>query len=145
MAAIKSRNTSPELVVRRALHKAGFRFRLHRRDLPGRPDIVLPKHRTLVFVNGCFWHGHENCSLFRLPKSRTDFWKAKITGNQARDARDLAELEHLGWRTIVVWECALKGKRRLADEALAYRLLDAIQYSHVLVTHVRGTEEPQNA
>jgi len=111
--------------------------------LPGRPDIVLSKYRTLVFVHGCFWHGHENCSLFKLPKSRTDFWKGKITGNKTRDARDLAELEHLGWKSIVVWECALKGKRRLPSETLAYRLSEAIQYSHVPVTNVRGTEDLQ--
>jgi len=143
MAAIKSANTSPELVVRRALHKAGFRFRLHKRDLPGRPDIVLPKHRAVVFVNGCFWHGHDQCSLYRLPKSRSEFWEAKISGNKARDTRDILELENWGWKPIVVWECAVKGKGRLDSEKLACRLSEAIQTTHNSVVHVRGTELPQ--
>jgi len=140
MAGIKSGNTSPELIVRKALHKAGFRFRLHRKDLPGRPDIVLPKHRAVVFVNGCFWHGHDQCNLFRLPKSRSEFWEAKINGNKARDARDILELESRGWKPIVVWECAVKGRGRVDGETLAVMLSEAIQVPLNSAVHVRGTE-----
>lgn len=139
MAGIKSGNTSPELAVRKTLHAAGFRFRLHKRDLPGRPDIVLPKYKTAIFVNGCFWHGHENCRLFRLPKSRTEFWETKITGNRARDARDIQALQHLGWKSVVVWECAVKGKGRLSDQLLSNALKEALVSNKNPMIEVRGT------
>lgn len=87
MAGIKNRNTKPEILIRKLLHKKGFRFRLHVKDLPGKPDIVLPKYKALIFVNGCFWHGHINCHLFKLPATRTEFWQAKITRNQANDCK----------------------------------------------------------
>ena len=108
MSRIGGRNTKPELVVRRGLHAAGFRFRLHRGDLPGRPDIVLPKYRTVIFVNGCFWHRHEGCANFRLPKTNTAFWRNKIEGNVARDHAALEELRKRGWRVLLVWECATR-------------------------------------
>lgn len=139
MAGIKSGNTSPELAVRKTLHAAGFRFRLHKRDLPGRPDIVLPKYKTAIFVHGCFWHGHENCRLFRLPKSRTEFWETKITGNRARDARDIQALQHLGWKSVVVWECAVKGKGRLSDQLLSNALTEALVANKNPIVEVRGT------
>lgn len=104
MAAIKGRDTSPELIVRRQLHAAGFRFRLHRKDLPGRPDIVLPKHQTVIFVHGCFWHKH-NCRYFKWPKTREEFWHHKIMANVERDRRNREKLRALGWRVLVVWEC----------------------------------------
>lgn len=108
MSRIGATNTKPELVVRRGLHAAGFRFRLHRGDLPGRPDIVLPKHRAVIFVNGCFWHHHAGCASFRLPKTNTEFWRTKIEKNVARDAAVAEELRKRGWRTLLVWECATR-------------------------------------
>lgn len=110
MAGIKDRNTKPEVFLRRLLYRAGFRFRLHRKDLPGRPDIVLPKYKTAIFINGCFWHGHKDCKHFRWPKSRTDFWKSKIESNVERDKRNLELLVQSGWNIVVVWECELPPK-----------------------------------
>jgi len=125
MAAVKGKDTKPEILVRRTLHRLGFRFRLQARDLPGRPDIVLPRHRLAVFVNGCFWHGHD-CPAFRLPSTRTGFWAEKIGRNRDRDARSAASLEAAGWRVLVVWECVLTGKRRLPPERLAEALAEAV-------------------
>jgi DNA mismatch endonuclease (patch repair protein) len=104
-------------VLRRGLHAMGFRFRLHRKDLPGRPDLVFPRYRAAVLVNGCFWHGHD-CPLFKLPETRRDFWAAKIEGNRARDGRNVASLAAAGWRVLVAWECALKGTARLPPNAV---------------------------
>lgn len=104
MAAIGPRNTKPEIAVRRALHRHGLRFSLHRKDLPGKPDIVLSRHRALVFVHGCFWH-HHGCKNSVWPKIRAEFWRHKITGNIERDKRRREELKALGWRVFVVWEC----------------------------------------
>ena len=115
MAGIRGTNTKPELILRRGLHARGFRFRLHSRRLPGKPDIVLPKHRAVIFVHGCFWHGHE-CSLFRWPKTREAFWRDKIGGNCARDRMAEAELLASGWRVLKVWECALRGTGKLGAE-----------------------------
>lgn len=108
MSRIGSRNTKPEMVVRKGLHAAGFRYRLHARNLPGSPDIVLPKYRSVILVHGCFWHAHEGCRNFRLPKSNTDFWREKLVLNAERDTRQLKELQDAGWRTLVVWECATR-------------------------------------
>lgn len=118
MSAIRSRNTKPEVQIRRLLHAAGFRFRIHRKDLPGTPDIVLPKYRVVILVHGCFWHGH-NCYLFKVPATRPDFWLQKIAGNRSRDEQQLVELKAMGWRVMTVWECALKGPRRLDTAKLA--------------------------
>jgi DNA mismatch endonuclease (patch repair protein) len=112
MAGIRSRHTKPEIELRRALHSRGFRFRLHDRRLPGCPDIVLPRYRATICAHGCFWHGHE-CPLFRWPATRPAFWRQKIGGNQARDARSKQLLQKAGWRVCVVWECALRGPARL--------------------------------
>lgn len=112
MAAVKGKNTKPELAVRSALHRCGFRFRLHRRDLPGRPDLVFAGRSAVIFVHGCFWHGHD-CHLFRWPKSREDFWRDKIEKNIERDRQQREALAEAGWRIGTVWECALKGKTRL--------------------------------
>ena len=111
MAAIRGADSRPELIIRKGLHARGFRFRLHNRKLPGRPDLVLPRYRAVIFVNGCFWHGHA-CPLFKWPKTREEFWRDKIGGNVDRDSRNLHQLRASGWRVGVVWECALKGKGR---------------------------------
>lgn len=108
MAAIKSNDTEPEMIVRRYLHGMGWRYGLHNKTLPGKPDIVLRRYKTVIFVNGCFWHGHKNCKYFRLPKSNTEFWQRKIEQNCIRDKRDIEALHKLGWRVIVIWECRLK-------------------------------------
>ena len=103
MAGIRGRNTKPELVIRSVLHRRGFRFRLYRRDLPGKPDLVFPKHRAVIFIHGCFWHGH-GCHLFRWPKTREDFWREKIGSNMARDRRQFSALRDAGWRVATIWE-----------------------------------------
>lgn len=116
MAAIKSRDTRPEMYVRRALHSAGFRFRLHRKDLPGTPDIVLPRFRTAVLVQGCFWHGH-GCRRGGRPKSNKPYWTAKIMRNIERDERNFAALEADGWRVVLIWECSVEEEtKRFIDE-----------------------------
>jgi DNA mismatch endonuclease (patch repair protein) len=121
MSRIRGKDTKPELVLRRGLHALGFRFRLHRKDLPGRPDMVFPRYRAAVLVHGCFWHAH-GCPLFKWPATRREFWAAKIEGNRARDLRDLAGLAAAGWRVLVVWECALKGPARLPVDAVLARV-----------------------
>ena len=108
MASIRSKNTKPEMVVRRWLWSRGFRYRLNSPRLPGHPDLVLRKYRTCVFVNGCFWHGHQGCRYFVVPKTNTEFWMNKIDANRARDQKKISELEAMGWRVIVIWECELK-------------------------------------
>ena len=112
MSHIKSKNTKPEVLVRRFLFAHGFRFRLHRKDLPGKPDIVLPKFKTAIFVNGCFWHGHAGCKYASIPETNRDFWIAKISGNVERDIATFAKLESMGWKVIVIWQCQLKPKTR---------------------------------
>lgn len=112
MAAIRSKNTKPELLIRKALHAKGARYKLHDINLPGKPDLVFPKYHAALFVNGCFWHGH-NCPAFHWPKTRTDFWQDKIGKNIIRDQSTLAALNSSGWRVCTIWECALKGKNRL--------------------------------
>ena len=108
MAAIKGKDTKPELIVRKYLFSRGLRFRVQVRKLPGNPDIVLPRYKTVIFVDGCFWHGHEGCKYYRLPKSNIEFWKEKIDRNIARDIRNEEELKSLGWHVIRVWECDIK-------------------------------------
>jgi DNA mismatch endonuclease (patch repair protein) len=121
MARIRSKNTGPERQIRALLHRAGFRFRLHRRDLPGTPDIVLPKHRAVIDVRGCYWHAHD-CHLFRQPTENAVFWSHKLNSNRERDLRNGGALEAAGWRQLVVWECALKGRSRLSREEILERL-----------------------
>lgn len=108
MSGIRGRDTRPEMTVRSFLHKSGLRFRLHQRGLPGKPDIVLPRWNAVVFVHGCFWHAHEGCRYFKLPKTREAFWAAKIESNVRRDAATIQRLQEAGWRVAVVWECALR-------------------------------------
>lgn len=115
MAAIKGKDTKPEMIVRKYLFSRGMRFRVQVRKLPGTPDIVLPKYKTVIFVNGCFWHGHEDCKYFRLPKSNVEFWKEKIGRNIERDRESMQALLDLGWKIIRVWECELRNKANRED------------------------------
>lgn len=141
MSRVRSRDTGPELLVRRILHARGYRYRLHRRDLPGRPDIVLPRYCAAVFVNGCFWHGH-GCSLFRMPATRPEFWATKIAANRARDTAARGKLHDVGWRILDVWECALWGRRRLHPDVLAERLVNFVS-GNCVSGDIAG--EPANA
>jgi DNA mismatch endonuclease, patch repair protein len=111
MSQIKATNTKPELLVRKFLHANGFRYSLHKKTLPGKPDIVLAKYKTVIFVHGCFWHGHANCRYYKVPKTRTQWWLNKINSNKANDAKAVKALEKEGWKVITVWECRLKNKK----------------------------------
>lgn len=118
MSRVRGRGSKPEMVVRRLVHGMGYRYRLHRRDLPGTPDLVFPSRRKAIFVHGCFWHRHPDpaCKLARLPKSRLDFWRPKLEGNRRRDLKNRAKLEELGWEVLVVWECRIGYKEHIANE-----------------------------
>ena len=118
MAAIKSKNTKPEIKVRKILHSMGYRFRLHSKDLPGSPDIVLPKYKTVIFVHGCFWHRHENCKYASNPKTRQEFWNKKFTENKKRDSEIQEKIKILDWRSIVIWECETKNIENLRDKII---------------------------
>ena len=108
MSQIKAKNTKPELLVRKFLHAQGLRYTLHNKNLPGKPDIVLPKHKTIIFIHGCFWHGHNNCKYFVVPKTRTKWWLNKIAANKANDEKAVRALKKDGWKIITLWECRLK-------------------------------------
>jgi DNA mismatch endonuclease (patch repair protein) len=108
MSRIKGKNTKPEILLRKFLFSKGFRYRLHDKNLPGKPDIVLPKYKTVIFVNGCFWHGHEECRYFVVPKTRTDWWLEKIQGNKQKDSENFLKLTQLGWKIVTIFECELK-------------------------------------
>jgi len=114
MAAIRGKDTKPELALRKALHARGFRYRLHGKNLPGKPDLVFPKHRAVCFVHGCFWHRHQNCRYATTPKTSRHFWENKFSATVARDRRNHTRLLKAGWRVAIVWECALRGKRFMA-------------------------------
>ena len=111
MAQIKSVNTKPEILVRKYLHASGYRFRLHVKTLPGKPDIVLPKYHTAIFVHGCFWHGHPNCKYYKVPQTRTQWWLDKIIQNKANDTKAIKFLKKEGWKVIIIWECKLKSAK----------------------------------
>jgi DNA mismatch endonuclease (patch repair protein) len=130
MSGIRGKDTKPEMFIRRHLFARGFRYRLHAKQLPGKPDLVFPKYHAVIFVHGCFWHGHEGCRLFKLPGTRTDFWREKIGRNIANDAKALERLKEMHWRVAVVWECAIRNR--------------AFSENHLipqLETWIRGTEE----
>ena len=120
MSRIRGKDTQPELLLRRGLHALGCRFRLHRQDLPGRPDLVFPPRRAVIFVHGCFWHGH-GCPLCKMPATRPEFWRAKIGGNRHRDEAAADRLQTMGWRVLVVWECAFRGRARLPQGSVVAR------------------------
>ena len=123
MSRIRNKNTKPEELVRKYLFSQGFRYRKNDSRLPGKPDIVLPKYKTVIFVNGCFWHGHEGCKYFRMPKTNTEFWERKISRNKERDREEQIQLARMRWHSITVWECELKGERREKTlESLEYTL-----------------------
>lgn len=133
MSNIRGKNTKPELIVRKFLFSKGLRFRLHRKDLPGSPDIVLPKYKTVVFINGCFWHGHEGCKYYRLPKSNVEFWESKITNNKSRDIQNEIKLRELGWKVIRIWECEI---RRIQDRNKSLERL----YNQIVIKATRYNE-----
>lgn len=122
MARVRSQDTRPEMIVRRGLHGRGYRFRLHRKDLPGKPDLVFPRHNACLFIHGCFWHGHLGCG--RMPSTRQDYWLPKISRNAERDAEAANRLLAQGWRVLVVWECAITGRKKLRNADL----LDSIEH-----------------
>jgi len=121
MSRIKGKNTKPEILVRKFLFSKGFRYRINDKKLPGKPDIVLPKYKTVILVNGCFWHGHENCKYFTLPKTRTEWWKDKIEKNKENDVKKHAQLTSLGYNVLIVWECKVKNKE------FYYNIIDDIR------------------
>lgn len=140
MSGIKGKDTKPEMTVRRILHAAGFRYRLHDKKLSGKPDIVLPRYGAVIFVHGCFWHGHNHCSLFRMPSSRQEFWSEKIGGNIQRDAIHTDALLQTGWKVGTVWECAIKGKGRLELPVIAERLRVFICNPDIPYLEIRGLQ-----
>lgn len=140
MSGIRGKNTRPELLIRKALHARGFRYRLHC-DLPGKPDICLPKHRAVIFVHGCFWHGH-GCHLFKWPSTRPEFWRAKIERNREVDRAAFVALQDQGWRIGSVWECALKGKQRLPIDQISSELESWLR-SSVPTVEIPNDRPPQ--
>lgn len=123
MSGIRGKNTKPEIILRRALHARGLRYRIHRKDLPGNPDIVFPKWRAAIFVHGCFWHGHD-CGLYKPPGTQPEFWREKVETNRDRDARAESRLRELGWRVGTIWECASRGKDGQSPEKVVARVAD---------------------
>ena len=131
MSAIRGKNTKPEMIVRRGLWKRGFRYRLNYKRLPGHPDLVLRKYKTCIFINGCFWHGHEGCKYYTIPKTNTVFWVNKVQRNKERDERVKHELNAMGWNCITVWECELKSAKRDATlQSLAFTLNEIFLNNH---------------
>lgn len=132
MSKISGKNTKPEIIVRKALFAKGFRYRINDKNLPGKPDIVLPKYKTVIFVHGCFWHSHPDCKDAHLPKSNIDFWEKKISSNVERDKRDISQLTDLGWKIIIVWECEIKKKEM---DVLVNRIISQLN------TNIDGIKE----
>lgn len=128
MSRIRNKDTKPELIVRKGLHAMGYRYRLHDRRLAGKPDLVFRSRRAVIFINGCFWHGHD-CHLFKWPNSRAEWWKAKISRNREKDAQNLARLTSANWRVLTVWECALKGKKQYSTSQLLNEIAEWLEGS----------------
>lgn len=120
MSHISGKNTKPEILVRSLLHRMGYRFRIHKKDLPGRPDICLPKHKKVIFVHGCFWHGHENCPRSKRPTTNVEFWNKKIDGNIERDKENIKKLRRLGWQTLMIWTCEIKNQEELKNKLISF-------------------------
>lgn len=120
MSHISGKNTKPEILVRSLLHRMGYRFRIHKKDLPGRPDICLPKHKKVIFVHGCFWHGHENCPRSKRPTTNVEFWNKKIDGNIERDKENIKKLRRLGWQTLTIWTCEIKNQEELKTKLISF-------------------------
>lgn len=120
MSHISGKNTKPEILVRSLLHRMGYRFRIHKKDLPGRPDICLPKHKKVIFVHGCFWHGHENCPRSKRPTTNVEFWNKKIDGNIERDKENIKKLKQLGWQTLTIWTCEIKNQEELKNKLISF-------------------------
>ncbi|MDZ7685363.1 MAG: very short patch repair endonuclease [Gammaproteobacteria bacterium] len=127
MSGIKGKDTRPEILIRKGLHRLGFRYRLHGADLPGKPDLVFPKYHAVIFVHGCFWHKHD-CHLFKWPSTRKEFWRQKIESNAARDERNVRQLEESGWKVLRIWECSIKGKRRRPIEEVIATAANCLQF-----------------
>lgn len=143
MSGIRGKDTQPELIIRKTLHRAGFRYRLHDKSLPSKPDLVFPRYRAVIFVHGCFWHGHD-CHLFRWPGTRQDFWEQKITRNREKDKDSSAKLAHWGWRVLTIWECAIKGKERRNPQAIA-EFAGRFLRGQQTVAEIRGASYEQKA
>ena len=139
MSGIQGKNTKPELLIRKKLHSLGYRYRIHVSNLPGKPDIVLPKYKSVIFVNGCFWHGH-NCHLFKWPSTRTDFWQNKITRTKEKDIENKDALFLTGWHILEVWECALKGKTKLSVDIVIKKIEGWLQ-SDIRFMEIHGEEK----
>ena len=120
MSRVGSKNTKPERIVRSILHNAGYRYRLHRRDLPGSPDVVLPKHKRVIYVHGCFWHGHKGCPRSKRPNSNVDFWEKKLDGNIQRDRINLRRISEMGWSALIIWSCEIRNREELLDKLLHF-------------------------
>ncbi len=136
MKGIRSKNTNPELIIRKMLHSHGFRFRLHPNHLPGKPDLILPKYHIAIFINGCFWHGHS-CNLFKWPKTNAEFWKNKITKNKTRDLKNVRNLVSQEWRVLRIWECSLKGTTNIGYERIFEKFYAWLE-SESVTKQIRG-------
>jgi DNA mismatch endonuclease, patch repair protein len=146
MSRIRGRDTKPEMFVRRGLHAGGFRYRLQDRQLPGRPDLVFPRYHAVIFVHGCFWHGHD-CPMFKLPTTRREFWDAKIASNRSRDERTTTSLLESGWRVATVWECSLRGPSRLPEDEVLRRcqaFLLSEELTEIDISGAARTHEERN-
>lgn len=137
MSGIRDKNTKPEVVIRKALFSKGFRYRLHDKNLPGKPDLVLPKYNSVILINGCFWHGHD-CYLFKLPASNTEFWGKKIARNCQNDKKAIAELKRMGWRVLTIWECAIRGRNKIGLDKVVDLTSKWIRQEGKSVHEIRG-------
>lgn len=141
MSRIRGRDTKPEMYVRRELHARGFRYRLQDSKLPGRPDLVFPRYHAVIFIHGCFWHGH-NCPMFKLPATREEFWAKKIASNRARDERTTAALLELGWRVANIWECSIRGRTKLTGDEAIKKCQSFLLSKETTMIDISGTSTP---
>jgi DNA mismatch endonuclease (patch repair protein) len=144
MSGIRGKDTKLEILIRKGLHARGFRYRLYTTKLPGKPDIMLPKYKALILINGCFWHAHHDCHLFKWPSTRKEFWEAKILSNAKRDTENLKHYQAAGWKVLVIWECALKGKTKLPLESILDLVVHWIKYEKNNCSIQGKTEQNNN-